>query len=166
MTRALIPGSFDPATFGHLDIIERAARFFDDLIVAVVRNPQKTETVFSLDERADMLRELCSSWGNVKIDSFDGLLVDFAQSQNADAIVKGLRAVSDFEYELQMAQANAGITGIETLFMATRPTHSFLSSSMVKEIARFGGDTSGMVPPLVAARLQEKYGAEPGGRNA
>ncbi len=162
MKRALVPGSFDPATNGHLDVIERASKFFDEVVVAVVENPGKEQTLFTLQERQDMLQNLTSNLANVKVDAFAGLLVDFAKTHDVSAIVKGLRAVSDFEYELQMAQANAGISGIETFFMPTQPQNSFLSSSVVKEVSRFGGDVSGMVPELVAARLAEKFQASAG----
>ena len=151
MTRALIPGSFDPVTFGHLDVIERAARLFDEVLVAVVENPHKS-TVFTLVERTEMLAEVTGHLPNLKVDEFEGLLVDYALDRGVSAIVKGLRAVSDFEYELQMAQLNYRLSGIETLFMPTTPEYSFLSSSLVREVARFGGDVSSMVPPQVAER--------------
>ena len=154
---ALCPGSFDPVTYGHLDIIERTSRHFDDVIVAVIRNPQKSESLFSLDERQDMLHEVTSHLPNIHIEMFKGLLVDFAKDHGAEAIVKGLRAVSDFDYELQMAQMNQRLSGIETFFISTSPQHSFLSSSLVREVARFGGDVSGMVPPKVAKRLVERW---------
>ena len=149
MTRALIPGSFDPVTFGHLDVIERTARLFDEVLVAAVENPKKS-TLFTLEERTEMLAEVTGHLANVKVDAFEGLLVDFALDRGVNAIVKGLRAVSDFDYELQMAQLNYRLSGIETLFMPTTPEHSFLSSSLVREVARFGGDVSSMVPPEVA----------------
>lgn len=156
MTRALIPGSFDPVTFGHLDVIERTALLFDEVLVAVVENPHKS-TLFSLDERTAMLEEVTSRLHNLKVDEFAGLLVDYALDRGVTAIVKGLRAVSDFEYELQMAQLNYRLSGIETLFMPTTPEHSFLSSSLVREVARFGGDVSSMVPPAVAERLTDRF---------
>jgi len=158
MTRALIPGSFDPVTFGHLDVIERAARLFDEVLVAVVENPQKS-TLFTLDERTEMLADVTAHLHNLKVDAFEGLLVDFALDRGIGAIVKGLRAVSDFEYELQMAQLNYRLSGIETLFMPTTPEYSFLSSSLVREVAQFGGDVSSMVPPPVAERLTDRFGA-------
>jgi pantetheine-phosphate adenylyltransferase len=154
---ALCPGSFDPVTHGPLDIIERAARYFDRVIVAVIRNPQKTQTLFTLEERKEMLAEVLDHLPNVEISFFKGLLVDFAHEQGADAIVKGLRAVSDFDYELQMAQMNQRLSGIDTFFMTTSPQWSFLSSSLVKEVARFGGDVSSMVPEIVLRRLKERY---------
>jgi len=154
---ALCPGSFDPVTLGHLDIIERSARHFDEVIVAVIRNPQKTQSLFSLEERQEMLKEALAHLPNVRIEFFYGLLVDFAKEHGAEAIVKGLRAVSDFDYELQMAQMNQRLTGIDTFFLSTAPQHSFLSSSLVKEVARFGGDVSGMVPKHVNDRLLERF---------
>ncbi len=146
MATALCPGSFDPVTLGHLDIIERTARHFDEVIVAVIRNPQKTQSLFTLEERQQMLKEATAHLGNIRIEFFKGLLVDFAKDHGADAIVKGLRAVSDFDYELQMAQMNQRLSGIDTFFFSTSPQHSFLSSSLVREVARFGGDVSSMVP--------------------
>jgi pantetheine-phosphate adenylyltransferase len=157
---ALCPGSFDPVTFGHIDIIERAARHFDQVIVAVIRNPQKTQSLFSLEERQEMLREVTEHLDNIEIEFFKGLLVDFAREHGAAAIVKGLRAVSDFDYELQMAQMNQRLSGIETFFLSTSPQHSFLSSSLVREVARYGGDVSSMVPKTVLARLAERYADE------
>jgi pantetheine-phosphate adenylyltransferase len=157
MTKALIPGSFDPVTFGHLDVIERTARLFDDVLVAVVENPHKS-TLFTLDDRTAMLAEVTAHLPNLKVDEFEGLLVHYALDRGVGAIVKGLRAVSDFEYELQMAQLNYRLSGIETLFMPTTPEYSFLSSSLVREVARFGGDVSSMVPPPVAERLTARFG--------
>ena len=157
MAIALIPGSFDPVTNGHLDIMERTARYFDEVIVAVIRNPQKAEALFTLEEREDMIREVTTHLPNVRVDFFKGLLVDFAQKRGVGAIVKGLRAVSDFDYELQMAQMNVALSGIDTLFIPTAPQHSFLSSSLVREVARFGGDVTSMVPPQVAQRLKERF---------
>jgi pantetheine-phosphate adenylyltransferase len=154
---ALVPGSFDPVTFGHLDVIERVARFFDSVIVAVIRNPQKSASLFSLGEREEMLVEVTSHLDNIRIEYFSGLLVDFAREHGADTIVKGLRAVTDFDYELQMAQMNQTLSGIDTFFLATSPQYSFLSSSLVREVARFGGDVSSLVPPQVAARLIERF---------
>ena len=153
MATALCPGSFDPVTNGHLDIIERTARHFDDVIVAVIRNPQKAQSLFTLEERQEMLAEVTAHLANVRIEFFKGLLVDFAKEHGANAIVKGLRAVSDFDYELQMAQMNQRLSGIDTFFISTSPQYSFLSSSLVREVARFGGDVSSMVPPVVAKRL-------------
>jgi len=157
---ALCPGSFDPVTLGHLDIIERSARHFDEVIIAVIRNPQKTQSLFSLEERQQMLKEALAHVGNVRIEFFKGLLVEFAKEHGADAIVKGLRAVSDFDYELQMAQMNQKLSGIDTFFLSTSPQYSFLSSSLVREVARFGGDVSAMVPKQVNDRLIERFRAE------
>ena len=162
MAIALCPGSFDPVTLGHIDIIERSARHFDEIIVAAIRNPQKTQSLFSLEERQQMLKEAIAHLSNVRIEFFKGLLVDFAKEHGADAIVKGLRAVSDFDYELQMAQMNQRLSGIDTFFLSTSPQHSFLSSSLVREVARFGGDVSAMVPKHVNERLVEMYRAKGG----
>ena len=158
MATALCPGSFDPVTNGHLDIIERTARHFDEVIVAVIRNPQKSQSLFSLEERQAMLHEVTAHLDNIQIDFFKGLLVDFAKEKGAHAIVKGLRAVSDFDYELQMAQMNQRLSGIDTFFISTSPQYSFLSSSLVCEVAKFGGDVTSMVPASVAARLDAKFG--------
>ncbi len=163
MATALCPGSFDPVTNGHLDIIERASRYFDRVIVSVIRNPQKAEPMFTLEEREEMLREVTAHIDHVDVMSFRGLLVDFAKDHGADAICKGLRAVSDFDYELQMAQMNQRLTGIDTLFLSTSPRWSFLASSLVREVARFGGDVSGMVPVPVATRLEERFEGAGGG---
>lgn len=156
MATAICPGSFDPVTNGHLDIIERTSRHFDTVVVAVIRNPQKSTSLFTLEERQEMLHEVTAHLDNVKIEFFKGLLVDFASQHGAAAIVKGLRAVSDFDYELQMAQMNQRLSGIDTFFISTSPQHSFLSSSLVKEVARFGGDVSSMVPPVIMQRLEQK----------
>ncbi len=160
MATALCPGSFDPVTLGHLDIIERTARHFDEVIVAVIRNPQKTQSLFTLEERQEMLSEATSHLGNVRIEFFKGLLVDFAKEHGAQAIVKGLRAVSDFDYELQMAQMNHQLSGIDTFFLSTSPQYSFLSSSLVREVARFGGDVSAMVPKHVHDQLVERFASK------
>jgi len=157
---ALIPGSFDPVTNGHLDVIERMARFFDQVIVAVIRNPQKAASLFTLEERQEMLAEATGHLDNVRIEFFTGLLVDFARTHGATTIVKGLRAVTDFDYELQMAQMNQSLSGIETFFLATSPQYSFLSSSLVREVARYGGDVSSLVPPNVAQQLQRRFKEE------
>ena len=157
MAIALCPGSFDPVTLGHLDIIERTSRHFDLVIVAVIRNPQKTQSLFSLEERQQMLKEGTAHLPNIRIEFFKGLLVEFAKDHGAAAIVKGLRAVSDFDYELQMAQMNQRLSGIDTFFISTSPQYSFLSSSLVREVAKFGGDVSSMVPDHVAKRLSEMF---------
>jgi pantetheine-phosphate adenylyltransferase len=150
--RCVCPGSFDPVTNGHLDVIERASRLYDEVTVAVLVNTSK-QGLFPVEERIDMLREVTASLGNIVVDSFHGLLVDHCRERDIPVVVKGLRAVSDFDYELQMAQMNHRLTGLETLFVATNPEYSFLSSSLVKEVAMFGGDVSGLVPDLVLDRL-------------
>ena len=155
MRRAVCPGSFDPVTNGHLDIVGRASRLFDEVVVAVLVNESK-RGLFTIEERLDMLREVVKPYGNVRIESFQGLLVDFCRAQQASVVVKGLRAVSDFDYELQMAQMNIGLAGVETLFMPTNPQHSFLSSSLVKDVAKWGGDVSAHVPEVVARRLADR----------
>jgi pantetheine-phosphate adenylyltransferase len=151
------PGSFDPVTNGHLDIIDRASRLYDEVIVAVLVNESKLG-LFSHEERLDMLREVTRPYPNVRIEGFKGLLVDFCRAQHAPVVVKGLRAVSDFDYELQMAQMNLGLAGVETLFMPTSPLTSFLSSSLIKDVAKWGGDVSRHVPEVVARRLAERLG--------
>ena len=155
--RAVCPGSFDPVTNGHLDIIDRASRLYDELIVAVLINQSK-HGLFTVDERLDMLREVTKGYRNVRVEAFQGLLVDFCRAQGAGVVVRGLRAVSDFDYELQMAQMNIGLAGVETLFMPTNPLYSFLSSSLVKDVAKWGGDVSAHVPEVVARRLAERLG--------
>ena len=155
---ALCPGTFDPVTNGHLDIIGRTGETFDRVVVGVLENPAK-QPLFSLDERVEMLREACGAMSSVEVASFGGLLVDFARQQEATVVVKGLRAVSDYEVEIQMAQMNHRIGGVETLLMPTNPTWSFLSSSLVKEVARYGGDVEGLVPEAVRQRLMDRVGA-------
>jgi pantetheine-phosphate adenylyltransferase len=150
--RVVCPGSFDPVTNGHLDIIGRAARLYDEVIVAVLRNLSKS-ALFTVEERIDMLADVTRDLGNVRVARFDGLIVDFCKANDVSAIVKGLRAVSDFDYEMQMAQMNYNQAGVETLFMTTNPLYAFLSSSLVKEFARHGGDVSGLVPVPVLDRL-------------
>lgn len=152
MRRAVCPGSFDPVTNGHLDIIGRASRLFDEVIVGVLINQSK-QGLFTVEERIKMLREVTASYDNVRVESFRGLLVDFCRDQQATVLIKGLRAVSDFDYELQMAQMNVGLAGVETLFMPTNPLYSFLSSSLVKDVAKWGGDISAHVPDLVREQL-------------
>ncbi len=144
-------------TFGHLDVIERTSRLFPRVLVAAVGNPGKAPPLFTLDERQAMLAEVTAHLDDVEIHAFEGLLVDFALPLGVDAIVKGLRAVSDFDFELQMAQVNERMSGIPTLFFPTAPEHSFLSSSLVREVARFGGDVSSMVPAPIAQRLKERF---------
>ncbi|MFE9905485.1 pantetheine-phosphate adenylyltransferase [Streptomyces achromogenes] len=155
MRRAVCPGSFDPITNGHLDIIARASRLYDEVYVAVMINKSK-KGLFEIDQRIQLIREVTSEYANVRVESFHGLLVDFCKQRDIPAIVKGLRAVSDFDYELQMAQMNNGLTGVETLFVPTNPTYSFLSSSLVKEVAAWGGDVSHLVPPQVVEALNKR----------
>jgi pantetheine-phosphate adenylyltransferase len=156
MRRAVCPGSYDPATNGHLDIIERAAQLFDEVVVAVGVNKSK-KGLFELEERLEMLREITSKLPNVRIGSWEGLLVDYCRDNDIVAIAKGLRSVSDFDYELQMAQMNRELTGVETLLMANNPAYGFVSSSLVKEVAALGGDIQHLVPPVVYERLSEKF---------
>ena len=155
--RAVCPGSFDPVTNGHLDIIGRASRLYDEVVVAVLINKTKS-SLFTVEERVELLRKCTAEYGNVRVDSFHGLIVDFCRENDIQVIAKGLRAVSDFDYELKMAQMNNGLADVETLFMPTSPLYSFLSSSLVKEVATFGGDVSGLVPDLVLTKLREKLG--------
>ncbi|MGA1449162.1 MAG: pantetheine-phosphate adenylyltransferase [Candidatus Nanopelagicales bacterium] len=157
MQKLVCPGSFDPVTNGHIDVFERAAALADEVVVAVLVNSSK-KGLFAIEERVAMLYEVTSKYKNIKIERFNGLLVDFCKSINAQAIVKGLRAVSDFDYELQMSQMNYQAGGIDTLFIATNPVHSFLSSSLVKEFASLGGNVSQWVPPAVETALQKKFG--------
>ena len=158
MTAAVCPGSFDPVTNGHLDVIERAAARFDRLIVACLRNRGK-QPLFDVDERVELVKTVVGHLPNVEVSSFEGLLVDFCRANDVGVIVKGLRAVSDFEYELQMAQMNNRLGGVETFFLTTSPVYSYLSSSLVKEVARFGGDVSDFIPPVVAERLADRLAA-------
>lgn len=157
MRRAVCPGSYDPVTNGHLDIIERAARLFDEVVVAVLINKNK-KSLFTVDERMEMLQEVTAAWPNVRVDAFHGLLVDYCREHGIASIVKGLRAVSDFEYELQMAQMNQRLSGVETLFMFTKPENSFLASSLVKEVATYGGDVGNLLPPKIEQRLLDRLG--------
>jgi pantetheine-phosphate adenylyltransferase len=150
--RAVCPGSFDPVTNGHLDIVRRASSLFDEVVVAVGVNASK-KRLFSPDERIAMLTEACEEFDNVSVDSFSGLLTTFCEERDIHAIVKGLRAVSDFDYELQMAQMNASLTDVETVFVPTSPEYSFLASSLVKEVATFGGDVSALLPGFVHEQL-------------
>lgn len=152
MTRAVCPGSFDPVTNGHLDIIRRAAAIFDELVVATGANPSKSR-LFAPAERLEMLGEVCADLPNVTVQGFDGLIVDFCRDIGAQAIVKGLRGGNDYEYELPMAQMNAHLTGVETVFLTTHASWGYVSSSLVKEVATLGGDVSALVPPTVHARL-------------
>jgi len=160
---ALCPGTFDPVTNGHLDIIHRASRCLGAVVVAVLSNPAK-EPLFTIDERVTMLKEAVAGRENVEVDSFSGLLVDYAQARGVRIVVKGLRAVTDFDFELQMAQMNSRMAGVETFFVATSPQWSYLSSSLIKEVVRYGGDVSGLVPPVVEQRLMEKLAPLRSGR--
>jgi pantetheine-phosphate adenylyltransferase len=153
--KAVCPGSFDPVTNGHLDIVARASKLYDEVTVAIGRNDAK-RCLFTVEERIEMVRETTARYGNVVVEAFDGLLVDFCKAHDIPVIVKGLRAVSDFDYELQMAQMNHGLGGVETLFLSTNPLYSFLSSSLVKEVATYGGDVSGLVPESVLRRLTQR----------
>ncbi len=155
LRRAVCPGSFDPITNGHLDIIARAARLYDVVHVAVMINQSK-QGLFTVEERMELIRQVTAEYDNVQVESHHGLLVDFCREREIPAIVKGLRAVSDFDYELQMAQMNNGLSGVETLFVPTNPTYSFLSSSLVKEVAAWGGDVSHLLPPLVHDALVKR----------
>jgi len=157
--RVVCPGSFDPVTNGHLDIISRAAQLYDEVVVAVFRNPNKT-AFFGTEERLELLREATKGLENVRVERFEGLIVDFCKANDISAVVKGLRAVSDFDYEMQMAQMNYSQAGVETLFMTTNPLYAFLSSSLVKDFAKFGGDVSGLVPPIVLERLKNRLPEE------
>ena len=159
MQRVVCPGSFDPVTYGHLDIISRAAGLYDEVVVAVLINITK-KTLFTVDERVEMLQEITKDYGNVRVERFHGLLVDFCATRGINAVVRGLRAVSDFEYEMQMAQMNYRLAKVETLFMSTNPQYSFLSSSLIKEIARYGGDVTGLVPETVLAKLHARLAEE------
>ena len=152
LRRAVCPGSFDPITNGHLDIIARASRLYDRVYVPVMINKSK-QSLFTVEERIALIEEVTAEFGNVQVESFHGLLVDFCKQREIPAIVKGLRAVSDFDYELQMAQMNVGLSGVETLFMPTNPLYSFLSSSLVKDVVKWGGDASAYVPDFVGERL-------------
>jgi pantetheine-phosphate adenylyltransferase len=159
---ACCPGSYDPVTNGHLDIIGRALTCFDKVIVAIFVNPGK-QPLFNLEDRVAMLKEVTATVpapeGAIEVDAFSGLLVHYAKARGVSAIVKGLRAISDFDYELQMAQMNYRLAAVETLFITTNPAYSYLSSSLVKDVARHGGDVGGLVPPVVEARLRERFAA-------
>ena len=158
MTAVLFPGSFDPFHNGHLEVVERSGELFDEVIVACLRNPQKAEALFSIEEREDMITETVAHLPNVRIVSVSKLVVEVAQDVDARAIVRGLRAVSDFENELQMSQMNRQLSGIDTLLLPTSSNNSFLSSRLLREVARYGGDVSAFVPKAVLKRLQEKFG--------
>ncbi|MCW2278407.1 pantetheine-phosphate adenylyltransferase [Heliophilum fasciatum] len=156
MAIAIYPGSFDPITNGHIDVIQRAANIFSQVIVAIVKNPSKTP-LFSMDERMEMIDDVCALWPNVQVQCFSGLLVDFVRAQKASAIIRGLRAVSDFENEFQMSMMNKRLySEADTVFLAAQSDYAFLSSSMVKEVASLGGDVRDYLPPVVYERLQKK----------
>lgn len=156
--RALYTGSFDPMTNGHLDIIRRSSKMFDELIVGVIVNPNKNP-LFTKDERVEMIKEITADLPNVKVDSFEGLLADYVNRNHFDAVIRGLRATTDFEYEIQMAQMNARLfsDGIESVFLMTSPEYSFISSSMIKEVVSLGGCVDGLVPEMILNRIKEKY---------
>jgi pantetheine-phosphate adenylyltransferase len=168
MRRAIYPGSFDPVTNGHLDVIQRASRLFDDLIIAVAFNDQKHKsTLFSIDERIELLTQSCENIPNARVVRLDGLLVDFAKHQNVDAIVRGLRAISDFEFEFQMALMNRKMEpALETIFMMPKEEYTYISSRIVKEIARLGGNVESFVPDWVASALAKKFFGLRQGKNA
>jgi pantetheine-phosphate adenylyltransferase len=156
MKIAIYPGTFDPMTNGHLDILDRAVKLFDKVIITIARNPYK-DPLFSEEERLDMIREAVKRYSNVEVDSFEGLLVEYARSKKASAIVRGLRAISDFEYELQMALMNRKLDGtVETVFLMPNEKYTYLNSSIVREISRYGGDVSEFVPPIVRVSLDRK----------
>lgn len=158
MTTVLYPGSFDPIHNGHVEIVETAARLFDRIVVAAMRNPQKGEPLFSLEERQELIEESLAHLPNVEVTMFSSLVVDLARDVGAHFIVKGLRAVSDFESELQMAQMNRSISGVDTLFVPSASKNSFLASKLIREVARFGGNVETMVPGPVADRLKVRFG--------
>lgn len=157
MTRVVCPGSFDPITNGHLDIIERASFLFDEVVVVTLFNESKSSGLFPVERRLELIAESTRELENVTIDSYSGLLVDYCAQNDVQAIVKGLRAVSDFDYELQMAQMNGNLTGIDTVFIPTSPDYMFIASSLVKEVARHGGDVNGLVPKHVMNALDEAF---------
>ncbi|MFD1535107.1 pantetheine-phosphate adenylyltransferase [Pseudonocardia aurantiaca] len=160
MKRAACPGSFDPPTNGHLDVVGRAAALFDEVVVAVLVNKNK-KSMFTVDERMAMLKEVTADYPNVRVGSFHGLLVDYCRENGIRAIVKGLRAVTDFDYELQMAQMNQRLSGVDTLFIPTSPEYSFVSSSLVKEVATYGGDVAHLLPKTVHRQLLERIAERP-----
>jgi pantetheine-phosphate adenylyltransferase len=155
MRRAVCPGSFDPPTNGHLDVVGRASQLFDEVVVAVLVNKNK-KGLFTVEERMDMLTDVLAPWPNVTVASFHGLLVDYCRANDVRAIVKGLRGAADFDYELQMAQMNQRLSGVDTLFLSSSPEYGFVSSSLLKEVATYGGDIAHLLPDSVHARLQER----------
>ena len=157
MTTAVCPGSFDPITNGHLDIVTRASRHFDEVVVLVTGNPTKTSGLFSIDERVELIRDVISHLPNVRVDSWGGLLVDYTSAHHITALVKGLRSSLDYEYELPMAQMNRRLTGVDTYFLLTDEKYGYISSSLTKEVAKFGGDVTGLVPDTVREAMAEKY---------
>lgn len=157
MTTAVCPGSFDPITNGHLDIVTRASRHFDEVVVLVTGNPTKTSGLFSIDERVELIREVIAHLPNVRVDSWGGLLVDYTSAHHITALVKGLRSSLDYEYELPMAQMNRHLTGVDTYFLLTDEKYGYISSSLTKEVAKFGGDVTGLVPETVREAMAEKY---------
>lgn len=157
MTTAVCPGSFDPITNGHLDIVTRASRHFDEVVVLVTGNPTKTSGLFSIDERVELIREVIAHLPNVRVDSWGGLLVDYTSVHHITALVKGLRSSLDYEYELPMAQMNRRLTGVDTYFLLTDEKYGYISSSLTKEVAKYGGDVTGLVPDTVREAMAEKY---------
>ena len=157
MTTAVCPGSFDPITNGHLDIVTRASRHFDEVVVLVTGNPTKTSGLFSIDERVELIREVIAHLPNVRVDSWGGLLVDYTSAHHITALVKGLRSPLDYEYELPMAQMNRRLTGVDTYFLLTDEKYGYISSSLTKEVAKFGGDVTGLVPDSVREAMAEKF---------
>lgn len=157
MTTAVCPGSFDPITNGHLDIVTRASRHFDEVVVLVTGNPTKTSGLFSIDERVELIREVIAHLPNVRVDSWGGLLVDYTSAHHITALVKGLRSSLDYEYELPMAQMNRRLTGVDTYFLLTDEKYGYISSSLTKEVAKYGGDVTGLVPDTVGEAMAEKY---------
>ncbi|WP_269511751.1 pantetheine-phosphate adenylyltransferase [Corynebacterium faecium] len=157
MTTAVCPGSFDPITNGHLDIVTRASRHFDEVVVLVTGNPTKTSGLFDIDERVELIREATAHLPNVRVDSWGGLLVDYTSAHHITALVKGLRSSLDYEYELPMAQMNRRLTGVDTYFLLTDEKYGYISSSLTKEVAKYGGDVTGLVPDSVREAMAEKY---------
>lgn len=155
--KAVCPGSFDPVTMGHLDIFTRAAAHFDEIVVLVTGNPGKKTGLFSIEERMELIREVTADLPNVRVDNWGGLLVDYTSAHEIGALVKGLRSSLDYEYELPMAQMNRRLTGVDTFFLLTDEKYGYVSSSLCKEVAKYGGDVSGLLPETVAAAVAEKY---------